>query len=207
MRNAAVVIGVSRIALDIADRLVADGWPVVLFGAEGPELGAAEERMEGEDIRVAALDLSDAEDVDELFDQAVDATGPIGVLVICLPETDDDALEADALRRGFDGRVAASLTAIGAARERRGDQISVLLVGSEETASATVLNGTVTSLVEALADSGDEQLRINFLRAGAGSRDRQLADAAMLLAAPRADGISGQSILIGHRRRSRWSGL
>ncbi|PWK75785.1 SDR family oxidoreductase [Aminobacter sp. AP02] len=134
MRQSAVVIGgASGIGLAVAERLIADGWPVALIDGDGVALAAAEDAIGNDDVVFIETDPTDEDNVAEAFDQVVDSLGLIGGLVAVagfgrLSSAEDTS--AEMLREALDVNLVGPFIAAKAALERMGASLSIVNVGS-----------------------------------------------------------------------------
>lgn len=134
MKPSAIVTGgASGIGLATAGWLLDDGWPVAILDANAEALAEAEEMLAGENAVFLAVDVTDEEQVAEVFDQAVDVLGPVGGLVTSAGIARDvDCMEmsAELFRRILDVNLVGSFIAARAAVERMAETLSIVNVAS-----------------------------------------------------------------------------
>lgn len=134
MRHSAVVIGgASGVGLAVAERLIADGWPVAVIDPDGGALEAAEDQIDNDDVVFIEADPTDEDDMAEAFDQIVDRLGLIGGLVSVAGFARSASVEdtsAETLREALDINLVAPFIAARGALERMGASLSVVSIGS-----------------------------------------------------------------------------
>lgn len=134
MRHSAVVIGgASGVGLAVAERLIADGWPVAVIDDDGGALEAAEDQIDNDDVVFIEADPTDEDDMAEAFDEVVDRLGLIGGLVSVASFARSAPVEdtsAETLREALEVNLVAPFIAAKAALERMGASLSVVSVGS-----------------------------------------------------------------------------
>ncbi|MEJ6781332.1 SDR family NAD(P)-dependent oxidoreductase [Aminobacter sp. Piv2-1] len=134
MRHSAVVIGgASGIGLAVAERLIADGWPVAVIDADGGALQAAEDQIDNDEVVFIEADPTDEDDVADAFDQVVDRLGLIGGLIAMTGFGRSSSVEdtsAEMLREALDLNLVAPFIAAKAALERMGASLSIVSIGS-----------------------------------------------------------------------------
>lgn len=130
MKPSAIVTGgATGVGLAAAEWLLDDGWPVALIDADRQALAVAEDMLSGENAIFLAADIADEEEVADIFDQAVDALGPVGGLVNAAGiNCDVPALDTSAtlLRQVLDANLVAAFIAAKAAVERMGEVLSIV---------------------------------------------------------------------------------
>lgn len=134
MRQSAVVIGsASGVGLAVAERLVADGWPLAVINADRAVLAAAEDLLGDDEVVFIEADPTDEDDMADAFDQVVDQLGLIGGLVALADfgrrATVEDT-SAEMLREALDVNLVGPFIASKAALERMGATLSIVSVGS-----------------------------------------------------------------------------
>ena len=134
MKHSAIVTGgASGIGLAIAERLLDDGWPVAVLDSDRAALAAAETAFAGENAIFLAADVTDEEEVADIFDQIVDRIGLVGGLVNAaglfkaLPAEDTTA---ELLREMLDVNLVGAFIAAKAALVRMGAALSIVNIGS-----------------------------------------------------------------------------
>ena len=134
MKPSAIVTGgASGIGLATVEWLLDDGWPVAVLDINPEALAAAEDMLGGENAVFVALDVTDEEMVADVFDQVVDALGPVGGLVNSAGITRDvPCLEtsAELFRQILDVNLIGSFVAAKAAVERMGETLSIVNLSS-----------------------------------------------------------------------------
>lgn len=134
MRHSAVVIGgASGVGLAVAERLIADGWPVAVIDDDGGALEAAEDQIDNDEVVFIECDPTDEDDIAEAFDQVVDRLGLVGGLVSVAGFARGASVEdtsAELLREALEVNLVAPFIAAKAALERMGASLSVVSVGS-----------------------------------------------------------------------------
>jgi len=80
-RVAVVTGGASGIGLAVVERLLGDGWTLGVIDANRAALAQAEAEFEGEDALFLACDITDEDEVAEVFDRVADTLGPLAALV------------------------------------------------------------------------------------------------------------------------------
>lgn len=134
MRHSAVVIGgASGVGLAVAERLIADGWPVAVIDGDGGALEAAEDQIDNDEVVFIEADPTDEDDMAEAFDEVVDRLGLIGGLVSVAGFARSATVEdtsAEMLREALDINLVGPFIAAKAALERMGASLSVVSVGS-----------------------------------------------------------------------------
>lgn len=134
MRQSAIVIGgASGVGLAVAERLLADGWPVAVINADRAALAAAEDVIGNDEVVFIEADPTDEDEIAEAFDQVVDQLGLIGGLVALADfgrrATVEDT-SAEMLREALDVNLVGPFIASKAALERMGGSLSIVNVGS-----------------------------------------------------------------------------
>lgn len=134
MRHSAVVIGgASGVGLAVAERLIADGWPVAVIDDDGGALEAAEDQIDNDEVVFIEADPTDEDDIAEAFDQVVDRLGLVGGLVSMAGFARSAAIEdtsAEMLREALDVNLVAPFIAAKAALERMGASLSIVSIGT-----------------------------------------------------------------------------
>jgi NAD(P)-dependent dehydrogenase (short-subunit alcohol dehydrogenase family) len=131
--SAIVTGGASGIGLAIAERLLDDGWPVAVLDSDRAALAAAETAFADENAIFLAADVTDEDEVADVFDQIVDRIGLVGGLVNSaglfkvLPAEDTTA---ELLREMLDVNLVGAFIAAKAALERMGAALSIVNIGS-----------------------------------------------------------------------------
>lgn len=130
MKPSAIVTGgASGVGLAATEWLLDDGWPVAIIDADRQALAAAEDMLSGENAVFLAADITDEDEVADVFDQVVDALGPVGGLVnaagvACDVPALDTSVEL--LRQVLDANLVASFATAKAAVERMSDALSIV---------------------------------------------------------------------------------
>ena len=134
MKPSAIVTGgASGIGLATVEWLLDDGWPVAVLDANAEALAEAEELFAGENALFLALDVTDEDQLVEIFDQAVDTLGPIGGLVNSAGLARDvDCMETsgELFRQILDVNLVGSFLAARAAVERMAETLSIVNISS-----------------------------------------------------------------------------
>lgn len=134
MRSAVVVTGgASGIGLAVVSRLLDDGWPVAVLDANVAALAEAESMFEGETALFLACDVTDEDEVADVFDQVADMLGPLRGLVNSAGIASDlPAMEtsAELFRQILDVNLVGSFITMKAAVERMGDELAVVNIAS-----------------------------------------------------------------------------
>ncbi len=134
MKPSAIVTGgASGIGLATAEWLLDDGWPVAILDANPEALAQAEDMFSGENAVFLAIDVTDDDQLSDIFDQAVDALGPIGGLVNSAGMARDaPCLETsgELFREILDVNLVGSFLAAKAAVERMAETLSIVNIAS-----------------------------------------------------------------------------
>jgi NAD(P)-dependent dehydrogenase (short-subunit alcohol dehydrogenase family) len=134
MKHSAVVTGgASGIGLAIARRLLEDGWPVAIIDADDDALLAAEELLAEENAIFLQADVTDEDEISDIFDEVVDRLGLIGGLVSAasiMRHVSAEETSAELLREVLDVNLVGSFIAARAALERMGASLSIVTIGS-----------------------------------------------------------------------------
>lgn len=134
MRQSAVVVGgASGIGLATAERLLEEGWPVAVIDANEEALATAEDTLASDDAIFLKADITDEEEVGEVFDQIVDGLGLIGGLVNSagiaksLPA---EETTPELFRQILDVNLVGSFITCRAALERMGQSLAIVNIAS-----------------------------------------------------------------------------
>ena len=134
MKHSAVVTGgASGIGLAVAERLLDDGWPVAIVDADADALARAEMSFSDENAIFLEADITDEDEVADVFDQTVDRLGLIGGLVNSAGIARDLSAEetsAELFREILDVNLVGSFICAKAALERMGATLSIVNMGS-----------------------------------------------------------------------------
>lgn len=134
MKPSAIVTGgASGIGLATAEWLLDDGWPVAVLDANAEALAEAEDIFTGENAMFLAVDVTDEEQLAQVFDQVVDALGPVGGLVNSAGIVRDvDCMETsgELFRQILDVNLVGSFLASRAAIERMAETLSIVNIAS-----------------------------------------------------------------------------
>ncbi|HEY5820182.1 MAG TPA: SDR family oxidoreductase [Mesorhizobium sp.] len=134
MRQSAVVIGgASGIGLATAERLLEEGWLVAVVDANEEALTTAEDTLASDDAIFLRADVTDEEEVAEVFDEIVDRLGLVGALVNSAGIARDLAAEetsAELLRHMLDVNLVGTFIACKAALERMGESLAIVNIAS-----------------------------------------------------------------------------
>ncbi len=134
MKHSAVVTGgASGIGLAVAERLLDDGWPVAIVDADEDALARAEVSFSDENAIFLQADITDEEEVADVFDQTVDRLGLIGGLVNSAGIARDLSAEetsAELLREILDVNLVGTFICAKAALERMGATLSIVNLSS-----------------------------------------------------------------------------
>ncbi|WP_309084129.1 SDR family oxidoreductase [Chelativorans sp.] len=126
---ALVTGGASGTGLAVAERLLGDGWKVAIVDADRAALAEAEDMLAGEEAIFLAADVTDEDEIAEIFDQAVDAFGPVTALVNAAGlrrEAPFEEISAELFRQILEVNLVGSFIAAEAALERMGDALAVV---------------------------------------------------------------------------------
>ncbi|KQU66904.1 short-chain dehydrogenase [Aminobacter sp. DSM 101952] len=226
MRHSAVVIGgASGVGLAVAERLIADGWPVAVIDDDGGALEAAEDQIDNDDVVFIEADPTDEDDIAEAFDQVVDRLGLVGGLVSMAGFARSAAIEdtsAEMLREALDVNLVAPFIAARAALERMGASLSIVSIGTvaglrahhgQLAVAASQAGLKLMSEVLALEYAG-RGVRVNAIAAGPadiagnggiarhhvpqgrGAEPDEIAAAAAFLLSPEASYINGHTLAV-----------
>jgi NAD(P)-dependent dehydrogenase (short-subunit alcohol dehydrogenase family) len=134
MKHSAVVTGgASGIGLAVAERLLDDGWPVAIVDADEDALARAEVSFSDENAIFLQADITDEEEVADVFDQTVDRLGLIGGLVNSAGIARDLSAEetsAELFREILDVNLVGTFICAKAALERMGATLSIVNLSS-----------------------------------------------------------------------------
>lgn len=134
MRQSAVVIGgASGIGLATAEKLLEDGWPVAIVDANEDALATAENTLANDDTIYLKADVTDEDEISEVFDQVVDRLGLIGALVNSAGIARDIAAEdttPELFRQILDVNLVGSFITCRAALERMGQSLAIVNIAS-----------------------------------------------------------------------------
>lgn len=134
MKHSAVVTGgASGIGLAVAERLLDDGWPVAVVDADEDALARAEVSFSDENAIFLQADITDEEEVADVFDQTVDRLGLIGGLVNSAGIARDLSAEetsAELFREILDVNLVGTFICAKAALERMGATLSIVNLSS-----------------------------------------------------------------------------
>jgi NAD(P)-dependent dehydrogenase (short-subunit alcohol dehydrogenase family) len=178
MKHSAVVTGgASGIGLAVAERLLDDGWPVAIVDADEDALARAEDSFSEENAIFLQADITDEEEVADVFDQTVDRLGLIGGLVNSAGIARDLSAEetsAELFREILDVNLVGTFICAKAALERMGATLSIVNIGSVSGLRANrgrVAYGAskagVKLLSEVLAlEYGNRGVRVNCVAPG-----------------------------------------
>ena len=131
--SAIVTGGASGIGRATVARLLEDGWPVAVVDADAEALAEAEDRFNSADAVFFLVDVTDEDEVADVFDQVVDILGPVGGLVTSAGIARDVPVEdtsAELFRQVLDVNLVGSFICAQAALERMGDTLSIVTIGS-----------------------------------------------------------------------------
>lgn len=178
MRQCAIVTGgASGIGLATVERLLEDGWPVAVVDANEATLASAEAALANEDVVFLKVDVTDEEDVADVFDQVVDRLGLIGGLVNSAGiARNQPVLEttAELFRQVLDVNLVGSFITCRAAVERMSETLAIVNIASVSGIRANhgrVAYGAskagVKLMSEVLAlELGAENVRVNCVAPG-----------------------------------------
>lgn len=178
MKPSAIVTGgASGIGLAAAEWLLDDGWPVAVIDADRQALASAEDMLSGENAVFLFADITDEDEIADVFDQAVDALGPVGGLVNAAGVSCDmPVLETgvELLRQVLDLNLVAAFAAAKAAVERMGETLSIVNVtsvaglrASQGRAAYGASKAGLKLMTEALAvELAHRDVRVNMVAHG-----------------------------------------
>ena len=182
MRQSAVVIGgASGIGLATAERLVEDGWPVAIVDVDEEALATVEDMLDNDDIVFLKADVTDEEEIADIFDQVVDRLGLIGGLVNSAGIARDiaaDETTPELFREILDVNLVGSFITCRAALERMGESLAIVNIASVSGLRANrgrVAYGAskagVKLMSEVLAlEFGARSVRVNCVAPGQSTR-------------------------------------
>ncbi|WP_024329082.1 SDR family oxidoreductase [Thioalkalivibrio sp. ALR17-21] len=188
----ALITGAARgIGLGIAERLVRDGWQVVLADINGPECEQAAARL-GPAARAIALDVREEEQVREAIRHTEEWHGGLDALVnnagISDPHSGPlEELELADWKRWLDTNLTGAFLlgkhALPLLRRRRGAIVNIsstrALQSEPHTEAYAASKGGLDAFTHALAISAGPDVRVNAIRPGwidARSPDQQQAE-------------------------------
>jgi NAD(P)-dependent dehydrogenase (short-subunit alcohol dehydrogenase family) len=178
MKHSAIVTGgASGIGLAVAERLLDDGWPVAVLDFDRTALAAAETAFADENAIFIPADVTDEEEIADVFDQVVDRLGLVGGLVNCaglLKSMPAEDTTAELLREVLDVNLVGSFITTKAALERMGASLSVVNIGSVSGLRANrgrlaygAAKAGVKLMSEVLAlEYGSRSVRVNCVAPG-----------------------------------------
>lgn len=178
MKHSAVVTGgASGIGLAVAERLLDDGWPVAVVDADGKALAAAEEALSDENAVFLEADITDEEEISDIFDQVVDRLGLIGGLVNSAGIARDlpaEETSVELFRQIVDVNLVGTFITCRAALERMGATLSIVNLASVSGLRANrgraaygASKAGVKLLSEVLAlECGARSVRVNCVAPG-----------------------------------------
>ncbi|WP_018935825.1 SDR family oxidoreductase [Thioalkalivibrio sp. ALJ24] len=175
----ALVTGAARgIGLGIAERLVRDGWQVVLADIDGPECERAATRL-GPAARAIALDVRDEEQVREAIRRTEEWHGALDALAnnagISDPHSGPlEGLDLADWQRWLDtsltGAFLLAKHALPLLRRRRGAIVNIsstrALQSEPDTEAYAASKGGLDAFTHALAVSAGPEVRVNAIRPG-----------------------------------------
>lgn len=179
MKQSAVVTGgASSLGLAVAARLLDDGWPVAIVDADTEALARAEDALYSDKAVFLAVDVTDEDEVAEVFDEVVDRLGLIGGLVNCASVAREQSAEetsAEMFREIVDVNLVGSFIAARAALERMGAMLSIVNLASVSGLRANrgllaygASMAGVKLMTEVLAlEYGHRSVRVNCIAPGA----------------------------------------
>ncbi len=178
MRTPVIVTGgASGIGLAIVSRLLDEGWPVAAVDADATALADAESMFEGENALFLTCDITDEEEVADVFDRVADMLGPLRGLVNSAGIARDlPAMEtsAELFRQILDVNLVGSFITVKAAVERMGDELAVVNIASVSGLRANrgrVAYGASKAGVKMMsevfaAELGRQSVRVNCIAPG-----------------------------------------
>ncbi|MGN6765506.1 MAG: SDR family NAD(P)-dependent oxidoreductase, partial [Rhizobiaceae bacterium] len=113
--------GASGIGMAVVKRLLDDGWPVAVVDSDRAALADAEAAFSDENAIFLLADVTDEDEIADVFDQAVDSLGLIGGLVnyaAIAREMLFEKTSAELFRQMLDVNLVGSFIASRAALER-----------------------------------------------------------------------------------------
>ena len=132
-RVAAVTGGASGIGLATVHRLLDGGWSVAVIDADSSGLEAGEEALSGEDCVFLQADITDEDEVSDVFDTVAETLGAITGLVTSAGIACDVPVEetsAELFRQVLDVNLVGSFICARAAVERMGRDLSIVTISS-----------------------------------------------------------------------------
>ena len=179
MKHSAIVTGgASGIGLAIAERLLDDGWPVAVLDADRAALAAAEAAFADENAIFLAADVTDEEEVADIFDQIVDRSdwsAGWSMRRACSRALPAEDTTAELLREMLDVNLVGAFITAKAALERMGAALSIVNIGSVSGLRADrgrLAFGAATAGVKLMSEVlaleyGDRSVRVNCVAPGA----------------------------------------
>lgn len=130
MNRTAIVTGeASTTGLAVAEHLLSCGWSVAIVDADQRAVTEAEEFLAGEDVLFLLADISDEVEVEQAFDNVVDALGLCSALVNCAGVRREAMFEdtsVEMLREMLEINLVGPFITAQAALERMADQLVII---------------------------------------------------------------------------------
>lgn len=134
MTQVAVITGgATGIGRAVAERLLDDGWSVAIVDSNEEALAETEDRFSGEDAVFLSADVTDEDEIADVFDTVVEMLGPITALVNAASVRREALFEetgAELFRELLEINLVGSFIAAEAAVERMGDALSIVNLSS-----------------------------------------------------------------------------